>query len=1152
MNFRRMALFVMVLTSRLFAGASPRHEELRSGVVVEKVAKNSEAERAGIREGDVIQGWSRSEASGEIQSPFDLSITETEQAPRGVVKLEGQRGAEKQNWSLGPDHWGVETRPNFQESLLMLYHDGQELAKAGKFTKAAERWQAALIEFQQPQPSWLSAWLSVDLARILTEAQQWKEADNAYQDALQSATAAPAVLPQILQSWAETFHQRSDLKSAEKYYEQALIESRKSNSESLTVAKSLNHLGRLAWERGDLDKAEEYFRQSLAIREKLAPGSLDVADSLYNLGRVAAPRGEGDKAEERYRQALAIEEKLAPGSLKVAVSLSSLGFLAWARGDLEEAERFYREALVIENKLSPNGVEITKTLNNLGLSAWRRGNLDKAEEYFRQTLTIQQKLAPGSLDVAMSLNNLGLVAWERGDLDKAEEYYHQALTIKEKLAPKSLNVANTLNNLGLVAGARRDLDKAEGYFQQALAIQEKTGNGAASLNNLAAVAQERHNLDQAEQYSRRSLAMQGAQATEDPFLAESLQQLGDILRDRGDLSKAEENYRRALAIREKFAPGSTGHAETLAALAAIMHRQQRFIDAASLFEQALDALESQTTRLGGADETRARFRAQHVNYYLEYIDLLLAQEKPEQAFQVLERSRARGLLETLTMGHVDIRQGVASDLVQRQRSLQDAITAKSNRRIQMLGGKHTEEQAAAANKEIEDLLAKYKEVEEQIRTTSPGYAALTQPQPLSAKEVQQELLDANTVLLEYTLGEERSYVFAVTSNSLAAYELPKRTDIEAAARQVYAALTARNRPEKAESDVEKLIRVKTAEARYPELASALSRMILAPVAALIRGKRLLIVSDGVLEYVPFAALPSPQAMASGVEWTPLAIEHEIVSLPSASVLSVLRQQAARRSRAAKYVAMLADPVFSPNDLRVRGGSTAQAGASASSRGAEDTDSSSGSLFESFLRSASDIKVMGAPQFPRLFFTRREAEAILQTVPVEKTKSALDFDASRATATSPELAKYRIIHFATHGVLNSDHPELSGLVLSLVDARGRRQNGFLWLGDIYNMNLAADLVVLSACETGLGKQIKGEGLVGMTRGFMYAGASRVMASLWKVDDAATAELMKRFYQGMLKDGLEPAAALQRAQAKMWEQKRWKSPYYWAGFVLQGQW
>ncbi len=192
------------------------------------------------------------------------------------------------------------------------------------------------------------------------------------------------------------------------------------------------------------------------------------------------------------------------------------------------------------------------------------------------------------------------------------------------------------------------------------------------------------------------------------------------------------------------------------------------------------------------------------------------------------------------------------------------------------------------------------------------------------------------------------------------------------------------------------------------------------------------------------------------------------------------------------------------------------------------------------------------KFVRLPGTRQEAEQILALVPANERSHTFDFAATRAAVTSPNLSQYRIIHFATHGILNSVNPEFSGVVLSLVDAKGAPQNGFLRLNEIFNLNLPAELVVLSACQTGLGEQVRGEGVVGLTRGFMYAGAPRVVVSLWSVDDRATAELMTKFYTGMLKKGLKPAAALRAAQIEVWNQDKWKSPYYWAAFGLQGEW
>jgi CHAT domain-containing protein len=351
-------------------------------------------------------------------------------------------------------------------------------------------------------------------------------------------------------------------------------------------------------------------------------------------------------------------------------------------------------------------------------------------------------------------------------------------------------------------------------------------------------------------------------------------------------------------------------------------------------------------------------------------------------------------------------------------------------------------------------------------------------------------------------------------------------------------------------------------------------MILGPVASVLARKRLLIVADGALHYVPFAALPVPAAARPDSEkenqpaanrpaaqtLQPVLIQgHEIINLPSASSLAVLRKQLAGRKPAPKAVAVFADPVFDVGDPRVKASAKPNSQKTSSTRdqqavnsaGSPDTSSQDISTL-ALIRSVDEIGLSDRGGLPRLPFTRQEAESIYAVTKQDDAMKALDFDANRETASSPDLSRYRIVHFATHGLLNNEHPELSGIVLSLVDKQGNPRNGFFRLVNVYNMNLSADLVVLSACQTALGKQIRGEGLVGLARGFMYAGAERVVASLWKVGDDATAELMKKFYDSMMKQGQRPAAALRSAQIWMAKQGRWRLPYYWAGFVLQGEW
>jgi CHAT domain-containing protein len=414
---------------------------------------------------------------------------------------------------------------------------------------------------------------------------------------------------------------------------------------------------------------------------------------------------------------------------------------------------------------------------------------------------------------------------------------------------------------------------------------------------------------------------------------------------------------------------------------------------------------------------------------------------------------------------------------------------------------------------------------------------LTQPQPLNLKEIQQQTLDPDTLLLEYSLGDNASYLFVVSHASIASYQLPKRSEIEAATRRARELLTARQ-PRPGETVAKRQARIKEANASYWPQAAALSQMLLGPAASQLGSKRLLIVADGALQYLPFGALPVPDPKASTssrleFDSTPLMVEHEIVHLPSASALAVLRRELAGRQPAPRAVAVLADPVFSAKDARVNLVAKTRMGEEASL---------------DLTRAINDVR----GELRRLLLTRDEAEAILSVTPRTDGFGALDFRANRETAASDELSRYRIVHFATHGLLNSEHPELSGVVLSLVDEQGRPQDGFLRLHEIFNLRLPAELVVLSACQTGLGKEVKGEGLVGLTRGFMYAGAARVVASLWQVNDAATAELMKRFYRRMLQDGMRPSAALRAAQIEMWERPQWQSPFYWGGFVLQGEW
>ncbi|MDQ3754342.1 MAG: CHAT domain-containing protein [Acidobacteriota bacterium] len=756
----------------------------------------------------------------------------------------------------------------------------------------------------------------------------------------------------------------------------------------------------------------------------------------------------------------------------------------------------------------------------------------------------------------------------QGNYVNALEYFQKALTLREEINNAG-GIIDSVNNIGSIHLWEGNYAQALEYYQRSLKLSEKIGGKSwmrDALNNIGEVYRLQGNYAQAMEYSQKSLALSeelGSQLV----IPETLNLIGGIYAAQGEHARALAFAERATAIAKQ-----TGSREQLWNARTIAGQSHRALNdlakARQAFEEAIQVVESIRAGIVG-DKARASYFIKAQKLYELYVDLLmeLHRRQPSEghdaaALQASERARMRSLLEILLESHADIRQGVDPALLERERTLRQRLNAAAERQTRLLSDKHTPEQAARVQKEVVELTTSLQDVEAQIRLKSPRYAALTQPVPLNLKEIQQ-LLDQDTLLLEYALGEDRSYLWAVTRTAIKSYELPKRAEIEKSAKEVYSWLTAGYRGERfiggqRPSPV-------AGATSYTEEALRLSRMVFAPVAAQLATKRLLIVSDGVLQYIPFAALPDPAAMnRQGQAGQPLLVNHEIVNLPSASVLAVLRREFATRSPAPKSVAVLADPVFDVADERVRmatasNGTTrggAEEPATSKEPKVDHQAASSRFILERALTLQPSIgedgKVRAGLYISRLPFTRRESAAILAAASAGAGMQSLDFRASRLTATSDEISQYRIVHFATHGLLNSEHPELSGIILSLVDEQGRPQDGFLRLHEIYNLHLNAELVVLSACQTGLGKEIKGEGLIGLTRGFMYAGSPRVVASLWKVDDVATAELMKRFYQKMLRDGLRPAAALRAAQVEMWRQPRWQSPYYWAAFQLQGEW
>ncbi len=906
------------------------------------------------------------------------------------------------------------------------------------------------------------------------------------------------------------------------------------------MAEVLSGLGFLRFNHPEkAEKAARDFLRSASLwREQSDPEARTwEAQALNSAGKLLKILGRTDEAREHYKQALTIAQGVGDLSSQAA-SLSNLGMLDIDQGELPRGVRSLQESLQ-KARQAGDRVAQTRTLNNLGYAYDQLAEGQKALQSYQQALDLARALSNAELE-AYALNNLGYIHLSLGDSETALKRLREALAINQRLRARSTEAATLINIGGTLLRLKR-FDEARKFFDQALALSrtlKDPENQTYALTNQAFLFLKLKQPARAVESARQALAL--ARGFPDREVT-ALYALGSAHQDLGELPAAREELEKAISgARERG--DRTREAEIGLRLARVERETGDLAKALDRIRSVVDIVESIRTRVFDP-RLRASFLAAKQDSYEIYVDTLMASPgappssaRIAEALQVNERARARSLLDILNESGADVRVGADPALVEREHRLRDEVNARDGYHFKLRNeGKPDRRKLEEAERRLEETLDAYSQVQAELRASSPGYAALTQPQPLSVAEIQSQVLDGKALLLEYALGTKRSFLWVVTPDTIRSFELPGRERIERAARRYYELVTARNERRTGESLADGKRRIDAADAEAERVGRDLSRLLLAPAERLLGDRPLLIVADGALQYIPFAALPIP---ASGA---PLATRHDVVSLPSASALAVLRHEVRGRPRAPKALAVFGDPVFQATDERLTGrpGHPGLMKLVSTTRGVQRPANQ---------RQGGEER----RSFQRLFSSGKEARAIAALVPPGQRFLALGFEASRSQATSPELRQYRNVHFATHGVLDSRRPELSKLVLSLYDEKGKTQDGFLRLNDIYNLRLGADLVVLSACQTALGQEIRGEGLVGLTRGFMYAGAARVVASLWSVEDRATAELMESFYRGMLQQGLSPAAALRRAQLEMARAPGRKSPYYWAGFSLQGEW
>ncbi len=865
----------------------------------------------------------------------------------------------------------------------------------------------------------------------------------------------------------------------------------------------------------DVRAAIGQYEELLALAEQNENDRV-LAEALLLLGVLHDDLSELEIALEYYQAALVKFRELGNRN-REGTALNNIGLTYLTQGNLSEAQRYHEQALELYRELgNRNGEGIA--LSNLGWAYSTLGRHTDALQVYEQARQIFVEL-DNVAQQATGANNLGSVYLDLGESSEALRYYNLALA-GHRTSGDRQGEATTLNNLGYAYAEEGDLVAARRYYEQALQILQEIGNRdseATALSNIGGVYDAEARPVEALNYYTRALDLYREVGNRDGESI-ALNNVGGMYAEVGDWDAALSYYSEALEL-SRTVGNRTIEMLALRNVAFVYRWQDDIPQALANIEAAIAIVEQLRGRIASAD-LRTSYFATVQDYYQFQIELLmeLHDREPEaghdrRAFDVSERTRARTLIELLAEAELDVTESVDPALIRLEKDLRQKLQAIDAERVSQLQAvtesSEVAEIVADADRESEKVLRDLDSLAAELRQTSPAYADLQYPEPLTAEAVQTQVLDGDTTLLQYSLGDAQSYLWVVSRDGFESFTLPGRDAIETAARQFYASVDRAGNPLSA-----------------ARKAQALSELILAPVADRLATDRLLVVPDGILHQVPFSALAVPGADA----YAPLLTRHEVVSAPSSTVIATNRRIMGDRPPAPERLVAIADPIFTADDPRLTGIATT----------AIDADN------RDVERALRDFDLRNIARLPN---TQTEAERLIELASGGKT-AVLDFAANYDWVMADNASRYQYVHFATHGFANSTNPELSGLILSLLDENGNPQNGFLRLTDIFNLNLPAELVVLSACQTGLGENVGGEGVVGLTRGLMYAGAERTVLSLWNVNDAKTAELMVQMYRNIWEGGLAPAAALRQAQLAMWEAG--EHPYYWAAFGLQGEW
>lgn len=911
-------------------------------------------------------------------------------------------------------------------------------------------------------------------SRILSKALKIENANNLSEEKVITLSISSLII-----------QQKGDIKTGKKLYEEALEISKNLNS-PLAKGYAFFSEGMHSTYYGNIKETLKILEQADYFASQTQDSQL-INQVLQNLGFAFARAGDSSKGLDLLNRALQIS--IVSGDKRnIALSYFGIGFMHLMLSEKQKAI----ENLKKSEEMFPTDfewLERAKLYNNFGVIYEDYGDIKSAESYRVKAYEFFGK-ADFPLGQLATLPSLAKLKFLNGDIAESRKTYDQMIVEANKLGANfDLAIANEgIGNLEFFLG---NYDGAIKSFLESLRVYNEIEVKLPRIeNNLGLAFEKKGDIETAKDYFEQALKIN--LETRDFLPAtENLYNLARINFTKGNYDKALEEIKKSVSITE------------------------------SLYSDVLNS------------KLKRNYFSTTFDHYELYIKVLMKKNEldPNQNFlleaiQAAEKSRARSMLENLSLSEADFVKDADTETIKREKEIRSELNIKADKLTDLLGQKDNTDEADKIGKEINELENQLEEIKAYLKQNSPIYSVIKNPAPFDVGEFQKNVLDDDSLLLEFSFGKEESYLWLVGKTEVGAYVLPPRERIETKIETLRELLASREMLS-GESIETYQARIKKAEEDYWTTASDLSRDLFGQVAGKFGEKRLIVVPDGKLGYFPVSALPLPDSDSED----PILLTNEVIYEPSASTLSILANSGKQNKLSAKSLLIFSDPVFTENDARLSG--------------VNDTDLANQTESDENFRFVESLNSL-----VRLEASKTEADSIVEILGAKNSDEFFGFAASRQKLLNVNAAEYKILHFATHGLIDENRPELSGIVLSRFDESGNKLDEFFRLHDIYGMNLNSDLVVLSACGTGIGKEIRGEGLMSLNNAFLSVGAKTVMASLWKVEDRATLELMKNFYAAMSDEKLTPSQALRKAQIKMWQSDRYRSPFYWAAFTVQG--